>query len=62
MLKDAMMRTLQAADIAGLRALAAHAKDDNARAFYERFDFIPSPTDPYHMAILLKDVRAILRR
>lgn len=61
MLKDAMLRTLQAADIAGLRALAAHAKDERARAFYERFDFIPSPTDPYHMAILLKDVRAALQ-
>ena len=61
MLKDAMLRTLQAAEIAGLRALTAHAKDDNARAFYERFDFIPFPTDPYHMAILLKDIRAILQ-
>lgn len=61
MLKDAMLRTLQAADIAGLRALAAHAKDDTARAFYERFDFIRSPTDAYHMAILLKDVRAALQ-
>jgi len=28
------------------------------RAFYERFDFVPSPTDPCHMAILLKDLRA----
>ena len=58
MLKDAMLRTLQAAEIAGLRAFAAHAKDDRAKAFYERFDFVPSPTDPYHLAILLKDLRA----
>ena len=61
MLKDAMLRTIQAADIAGLRAFAAHAKDDNARAFYRRFDFIPSPANPYHLMILLKDVRATLR-
>ncbi|MGA8028405.1 MAG: GNAT family N-acetyltransferase [Bryobacteraceae bacterium] len=61
MLKDAMQRTLQAAEIAGLRALSAHAKDDSARAFYERFNFQPSPTDPYHMAVLLKDVRASLQ-
>ncbi len=27
LLKDAMLRTLQAADIAGIRALAVHAKD-----------------------------------
>ncbi len=46
LLKDAMLRTLQAADIAGIRAFAVHAKDDAARAFYEHFDFVPSPTDP----------------
>jgi predicted N-acetyltransferase YhbS len=33
LLKDAMMRTLQAADIAGIRAFAVHAKDDEAKAF-----------------------------
>jgi GNAT superfamily N-acetyltransferase len=62
LLKDAMLRTLQAADIAGIRALAVHAKDDEARAFYQRFDFLPSPTDPYHLFLLLKDVRAALKR
>ena len=61
LLKDAMLRTLQAADIAGIRALAVHAKDDRARAFYEHFDFIPSPTDPYHLFRLLKDVRSLLK-
>lgn len=60
LIKDALARTLQAADIAGLRALAVHAKDDEARAFYERFDFIPSPSDPFHLFVLLKDVRAPL--
>ena len=59
LLKDAMMRTLQAAGIAGIRAFAVHAKDDEARAFYERFDFVPSPSDPYHLFRLLKDIRAI---
>jgi GNAT superfamily N-acetyltransferase len=58
LLKDAMLRTLQAADIAGIRAFAVHAKDEQARAFYERFDLIASPTDPFHLFILIKDVRA----
>jgi predicted N-acetyltransferase YhbS len=62
LLKDAMLRTLQAADIAGVRAFVVHAKDDDARAFYERFDFAPSPTDPFHLMLLLKDVRAIVSR
>lgn len=57
LLKDAMLRTLQAADIAGIRALAVHAKDEAARTFYQRFDFVPSPTDPKHLFVLLKDAR-----
>lgn len=60
LLKDAMLRTLQAADIAGIRALAVHAKDEAVRAFYERFGFIPSPSDPYHLFLLLKDIRTLL--
>lgn len=60
LLKDAMLRTLQAADIAGIRAFAVHAKDDEAKAFYERFDFVASPSDPYHLFRLLKDIRALL--
>jgi len=60
LLKDAMLRTLQAADIAGIRCIAVHAKDDQARDFYQHFDFIPSPTDPLHLFILLKDVRRMI--
>ena len=60
LLKDAMFRTLQAADIAGIRAFAVHAKDESARRFYLNFDFIPAPSDPLHLFVLLKDVRRIL--
>lgn len=59
MLKDAMRRTLQAADIAGIRAFAVHAKDETARSFYEHFGFVPSPTDPLHLFLLIKDIRRI---
>ena len=61
LLKDAMLRTLQAADIAGIRAFAVHAKDDQARAFYEHFDFVPSPSDPYHLFRMMKDIRVFLK-
>ena len=60
LLRDAMQRTLQAADIAGIRAFAVHAKDEEARGFYLQFDFVPSPTDPMHLFVLLKDVRRIV--
>jgi len=57
LLKDAIRRTLAAADIAGIRALAVHAKDDDARSFYTHFGFRPSPSDPLHLFVLLKDLR-----
>ncbi|MGN6367563.1 MAG: GNAT family N-acetyltransferase [Phycisphaerae bacterium] len=57
LLKDAVLRTLQAADIVGIRAIGVHAKDEEARKFYEKFDFVPSPTDPLHLFVLLKDVK-----
>lgn len=59
LLRNAMQRTLQAADIAGVRALAVHAKDEEAQAFYRHFDFIESPTDPLHLFILVKDLRRV---
>jgi GNAT superfamily N-acetyltransferase len=62
LLKDALVRIVAAADHAVIRAVAVHAKDDAARAFYERFDFERSPTDPYHLLLLMKDVRAHLSR
>lgn len=59
LLRDAILRTLQAADIAGIRALVVHAKNDTARDFYRRFDFVESPTDPLHLFALIKDLRSL---
>lgn len=60
LLKDALLRTAQAADIAGIRSLLVHAKDNAARQWYESWEFEPSPTDPYHLFLLLKDLKALL--
>jgi GNAT superfamily N-acetyltransferase len=57
LLLDALGRTLQVADIIGVRALAVHAKDDQAIAFYQHFGFTPSPTDPRHLFMIIKDIR-----
>jgi GNAT superfamily N-acetyltransferase len=59
LLADAMHRTLQAAEIAGIRALVVHAKDEKARHFYEHFDFDASPKDPLHLSILIKEIRRL---
>ncbi len=61
LLKDAMKRILQAADIIGIRAFIVHAKDENAKRFYERFNFVSSPTDPLHLYLLIKDIRKIAK-
>ena len=60
LLKDALLRTAQAADIAGIRCLLVHAKDDAARRWYESWEFDSSPTDPYHLFLMLKDLKAML--
>jgi GNAT superfamily N-acetyltransferase len=59
LLKDAILRSLQAADIVGISVLLVHAKDGAARRWYERFGFEPSPTDPLHLFVLIKDLRAL---
>lgn len=60
LLKDALLRTAQAADIAGIRCLLVHAKDDAALQWYASWEFESSPTDPYHLFLLLKDLKALL--
>ena len=60
LLRDALLRTAQASDIAGMRCLLVHAKDDAARQWYESWEFEPSPTDPYHLFLMLKDIKGML--
>ena len=60
LLKDALLRTAHAADIAGIRALLVHAKDDAARQWYLNWEFEASPTDPFHLYLLLKHLKAIV--
>lgn len=58
LLRDAMLRSLAAAEAVGMRVLLVHALDDRARAFYLRHGFEPSPTDPLNLQLLVKDLRA----
>ena len=60
LLKDALLRTAQAADIAGIRCVVVHAKDEAARQWYASWEFEPSPTDAYHQFLMLKDLKALL--
>jgi GNAT superfamily N-acetyltransferase len=60
LLKDALLRTAQAADIAGIRALLVHAKDDVAKRWYLQWEFEPSPSDPLHLFLLMKDLKVLV--
>lgn len=58
LLRDALRRTLAAAEIAGIRGVIVHAKDERAAAFYAHFGFVPFPKRPLALYRLLKDIRA----
>jgi predicted N-acetyltransferase YhbS len=58
LLRDAMLRTLSAAESVGIRVMVVHAISDDARRFYERHGFEASPTDPLNLQMLIKDIRA----
>jgi GNAT superfamily N-acetyltransferase len=58
LLRDAMLRTLNAGDAVAVRVLLVHAVDDAARSFYAHHGFEPSPTDPLNLQLLIKDIRA----
>lgn len=60
LLKDALGRIAQAADIVGARAVLVHAIDEQARRFHEHFDFEPSPVHELQLMLLMKDLRKAL--
>jgi GNAT superfamily N-acetyltransferase len=60
LLLDALRRTLSAADIVGIRAVLVHAQDEVAKRFYEHFDFDPSPVDPMHLFLLVKEIARLI--
>jgi GNAT superfamily N-acetyltransferase len=61
LLADAMRRSVAAAERVGIRALVVHAIDERARAFYVKHGLSSSSSDPQHLMILVKDIRAALQ-
>lgn len=60
LLRDAVLRTVQAADIAGIRAILVHAISGEARRFHERHGFIASPCDPLTVMLTVSEARKVL--
>jgi GNAT superfamily N-acetyltransferase len=60
LLRDAILRTLQAAEIGGMRAILVHAISEEAKRFYERHGFAVSPIDPMTLMITIADASKAL--
>jgi GNAT superfamily N-acetyltransferase len=56
MLRDAVLRTIQAASIAGIRAILVHAVSEEARQFYEKCGFHASPIDRMTLMVTIAEV------
>lgn len=62
LLRDALLRTLSAAEIAGIRAVLLHAISDDAKRFYLHHGFAESPIEPMTLMITLPDVEKSLSK
>ena len=60
LLRDAILRVLHAAEIAGLRAILVHAISEGARQFYLSHDFLESPIEPMTLCLELETARRAL--
>jgi GNAT superfamily N-acetyltransferase len=57
LLRDSILRTIQAAEIAGIRAMLVHAISESARRFYENYGFSQSPLDPLTLMITIGEAQ-----
>ena len=59
LVRDALVRSVSAAEIAGLSAIVVDAKDADAKAFYEKMGFVPGPEDEFQLFMKMSDVRSV---
>jgi GNAT superfamily N-acetyltransferase len=60
LLRDAVLRTAQAAEIVGIRAILVHALSETAKRFYEQYGFVASQVDPLSLMITVAEAKKIL--
>jgi GNAT superfamily N-acetyltransferase len=60
LLRDAVLRIVQAAAIAGIRAILVHAISEEAKRFYEKYGFVASPVDPLTVMIAVAEAVRII--
>lgn len=57
LLKNAILKTIMASEIAGIKAIMVKAKDEEAKAFYKKYDFIESPMDKMILFLPIEAVK-----
>ncbi len=57
MLKEALLKTLEVAEVVGVRGMLVHAISENAKNFYTSQGFEQSPTDEMTLIITIEDIK-----
>jgi hypothetical protein len=60
LLRDAILRTLQAAELGGIRAILVQSISAEAKRFYERHGFVESLADPMTLMITVAAAKRAL--
>ena len=60
LLRDAIMRSVKASEIAGVTALLVHALSEHARLFYRSRGFVESPVRPMTMCLVLSTILKVI--
>ena len=60
LLRDAVLRTLTAAELIGVRAILVHAVSEAAKVFYEKHGFRASPVEPMTLMITIEEAQKML--
>lgn len=60
LLQDALLRTIQVSEIAGVKALLVHAISDQAAEFYKKWGFYPAPVNPKTLFLSIRQAKELL--
>ena len=62
LLSDAVLRAIGAAESVGVRAIMVHAISEEAKTFYEKHGFRPSPVEPMTLMVTIEEAQRMLGR
>ena len=60
LLRDAVLRIIAAAETVGVRAILVHAISTDAKTFYQRHGFRPSPLEPMTLMVSIEEAKRMM--